>query len=180
MRKLRVKTVAIVLTSIEGFVLLLLCVAIPIGQLKRKGSSSSCYTMWGYKNDCSAVPYTSKGKSAFGCAERRDTMTAAGVFAIFELLCVVGAFIWVVLILTGIVRGYFVPVILMLCGAGLGIVPWVLVTVVYHQKMCDCSGCSMSGKMKDSCNFDAGFILLLITWVCHVGATIFLCLMFFG
>lgn len=180
MQKVGVKTVAIVLTSIEGFVLLLLCVAIPIGQFKGKINSSSCFTMWGYKNECASTKYTAQGKSAFGCAERHDTMTAAGALAIVELLCVVGAFIWAVLILTGIVRGYFVPVILMLVGAGIGILPWVLVVVVYHEEMCVCVGCSLGGKFKNSYDYDAGFILLLISWCCHVGATIFLCLMFFG
>lgn len=180
MPEVAIKTVAIIITAIEGAALILLCVGTAIGQFVVSSNKASCQTLWGFKTDCTELKYTWRGLDAFGCAERRDSMAAGAAFAIITIACVFIAFLWGILLIVGVVRGLLCPAIVMLCGAVFGLLPWILVVVVYSRIMCECEGCSFPGRYKNMYDLGAGFVLLVVGYACHLAVTIYVCVVHFG
>lgn len=143
-------------------------------------SASSCFTMWGFKWDCGSTTYNARGTAAFGCGQRKNNMTGAAVFAIVSIAFVLVAFLYGLLLVLGCCRGYLLPAIMTLIAVATLLVCWACVAGVYNNNMCNCTGCAMSGKLKNNgYAYGPGFALIVSAWCFQVVNCVFVFVLMF-
>ncbi|CAD2219866.1 amastin-like surface protein-like protein [Angomonas deanei] len=170
----------IIYTILQAIVFIFVLVATPIDMFKPKNNNfwitipgwspagrGSCYTMWGYKTDCSSTKYTSKGTAAFGCGRRRNNMNGAAAFAIISIFLTLVALVFGILLICKCL-GAIVPLILSIIAMVTILISWACVAGVYTQGFCG------GNPYKTNMKYGAGFGLLVTAWCLEVILVIFL------
>lgn len=123
----------------------------------------SCYTLWGYKQDCSKTKYNSKTDS-WGCGHRKNNMIAACVFAIASIILTLAVTILGLLIVLNIFKHRFLMIIACAVSDAVLVVCWACPLDVYNSRFCkgyygeDDPGYTW----KSFTNLGPGFILMVI------------------
>lgn len=164
---------SIIFTVIEVLVLAFCVIGTPIAQFKPKWGGTTCLTLWGSKNNCGSTKYNARKEYAFGCAQRKNNMTGAAVFAIVSIVVSFVLVVFGLLVVLNMCTSFLLPLILSLLATATLLVCWACVAGVYNNSMCtSCqpsSTCFWGGKLKDAqWKYGAGFILILIAWCLQV------------
>lgn len=174
---------AVIFTVFESLVVILATIATPIPQFLPKertytacvdtpavggircykAQDKSCYTLWGYKEDCATTKYTSR-TNTWGCKRRRNNMVAASALSICGIVLAVCLLVLGLLMVFNIFRlGLAVSVGCAVATACL-IACWGCVVDVYNTKMCKNYYAEEypAYAFKSFTNLASGFILLVI------------------
>ncbi|CBZ41013.1 uncharacterized protein [Leishmania mexicana MHOM/GT/2001/U1103] len=165
--------VYIILQFIAFFFVL---VATPIDMFRRKnvlpGGSFDCFTLWGYKRDCSSLHYLFTINKEFSqCPALLDGFRAAQAFAIISILVYGGAFVASFAILYGYSFIRWVCLALNIVGIATLCVVWAAMVVAYKSDDPKCSSLRDIGP-----RFGAGFVLFVIAWILDIINTVILLL----
>lgn len=128
-------TGSVIYTVLQFIVFLFVFIATPISQLDSI-SSAGCYTLFGYKADCSSSHYNARGTSAFGCVARRDSMNSGAAFAIISIFVTLGALIFGLLMLLRIPCAVCIPMILTAISTITITISWACVAGVHERVIC--------------------------------------------
>lgn len=176
---------SIIFTVIELLVLAFCVIGTPIAQFKPKwGGYKGCLTLWGAKNNCGSTKYNARKEFAFGCAQRKNNMTGAAVFAIVSIVVTFVLVIFGLLVVLNMCTSFLLPLILSLLATATLLVCWACVAGVYNNSMCtSCTPsatCFSPGKLKNmGYKYGAGFILILIAWCLQVINCVFAFILMF-
>eukprot|EP00796_Vickermania_ingenoplastis_P006096 gene6096-biopygen3902 len=162
---------AIIFTALEVVVLALTVIGTPIQQFKPKYGGNHCFTLWGYKADCGSTTYTIRGKDAFGCAQRKNNMVGAAVFAIASIVFSLILVLYGVMVILHCCTSFLLPVILSILTAGTLLVCWACVAGVFNNRMCKHQ--VTDGKYKEWYDYGAGFALIVVAWCVQVVNVVF-------
>lgn len=157
----------------EFIVLIMISLGTPLGQFVPSDGACGCFTMWGYKPNCSRPYYSSRGFYAFGCRQRKNNMTCAAVFAVFSIIAVLFSFSYGGLFFLKHVSNFFLLVASSFVASFTLLVCWTCTTGVFTNSMCSCSSCFLPGKFKNlGLSYSTGFYLIVIGWCLQVAHSI--------
>lgn len=157
-------------TALEALVFLFTLIGTLTAQYRTKTDAKFCYTLWGYKENCSKPAYKSEVTAdgrigsmdlAYGCGERKDRIVAASVLAVLSIFVTVGAIILGVCVILNFVRNSPFPAILSGICLSFLLTAFVLVADVYNQGYCKELRSLRNMQMK----LAEGFALLIVAFI---------------
>ncbi|CBZ27454.1 amastin-like surface protein-like protein [Leishmania mexicana MHOM/GT/2001/U1103] len=147
-------------------------VATPISQFDVK-DGSGCYTFFGYKTACSLSALSEIGTAAFGCKQRRDTMSTGAAFAIISIFTTLVALVFMGLMLLRIPCAMFPPLLFTCLSVFTTLISWACVASVYSMNMCN-------GPFYRFVHYGPGFGLIVAAWCLQTINVVVLFMLFFG
>lgn len=166
-------------TVLEVSVFILVTVSTPIPHFFPHSyhGRRSCYTIWGYKDKCPNLRYTTKGNSAWGCSHRRNTMNTAAAFAVVSVVLLLTTVVIGVLMVFDRFKILLVPIILSCLLSVSILVSWACVASVHNDTMCggDTAVLCVNKSFK-TCGWDyaVGFYMMVVAWCVQMIDTIFI------
>lgn len=136
-------------------------VATPIAMFE--APRRSCYTMWGYKQDCGSASITSTGAAAFGCDARAQRMHVAAGFSVVAVIASLVALVFVGLMNTKIHPTVWWPIPFDLVAFLTSLIAVACVASVHNSSMCNATA-TLPARFGDAFKYTAGFALLIVSF----------------